>query len=336
MDALLNLILKVHEMYLVRIKFLLVAATLVFSACAESTPTEPTIPENATTRQQMIITGEIYPNSTRVNASGFEDDDKVGVFVSTSSSLSTTAANNQINNAVFNYDVASKHLEAPAGGEIYWETDDAKLSVFAYYPYDSNITAANATSYSFTVKSDQTTSANFYASDFITAKVTEVAKTSSPVSLTFNHSLSRINVTIKRGTGFSDDEWGKTKSFKISGIAIDGNVNLSSGAVATDGTAGEVTFMPETGDDTAYSAIVVPQNGQEEVKFQFTLKGASGEDDENYYYEPTTVTFEAGKQYNYTFKINATTPSEMTLQIVDIAPWGEPTTISEITMTGGE
>lgn len=322
-------------MYFMRINSLLVAAALAFSACTENTPNEPTIPDNPTTRQQMTLTGEIDPNSTRVNASGFEDDDKVGVFVSTSSTLSTTAANNQINNAAFNYDASSKHLEAPMGSEIYWETDDAKLSVFAYYPYDGSITAANATSYSFTVKLDQTTSANFYASDFITAKVTEVAKTTSPVSLTFNHSLSRINVTINRGAGFSDDEWGRAKSFKISGIAVDGSVNLSSGAVATGGNAGEVTFMPETGN-MAYSAIVVPQNGQEGVKFQFTLQGASGEDDGNYYYEPSTVTFEAGKQYNYTFKINATTSSEMTLETVGIAPWGEPTTIPEITMTGEE
>lgn len=284
----------------------------------------------------MILTGEIYPNGTRVNASGFEDSDKVGVFVSTSGTLSTTAANNKINNAEFTYDVSSTHLEAPSGSEIYWETDDAKLSVFAYYPYDSSVTAANATSYSFAVKSDQTTSANFYASDFITAQATEIAKTTSPVSLTFNHSLSRINVTINRGAGFSDGEWGKAKSFKISGVAIDGTVNLSSGAVTTSGTAGEVTFMPETGNNTAYSAIVVPQANQENVKFHFTLKGESGEDDENYYYEPTTVTFEAGKQYNYTFKINATTSSEMTLEAVGIASWGESTTIPEIEMTQGE
>ena len=140
-------------------RFLLFLATsaLVLSivGCSkDSTPEVPTPPETPTvTSTQLLLKGEIaaLKQGSRVNAIGFESDDKVGVYVSTIGQLS--ASGNTLDNEPFAY--SSGNLTAPAGKEVYWGTPDVRLSVYAYYPYDESISDNSA--YPFAVAADQST-----------------------------------------------------------------------------------------------------------------------------------------------------------------------------------
>ena len=244
-------------------RFLLFLATsalvLSFVGCSEdSTPEVPTPPETPTvTSTQLLLKGNIatMKQGSRVNADGFEADDKVGVYVSAVGQLS--AYGNMLDNEPFTY--ASGNLTAPAGKEVYWGTPDVRLSVYAYYPYDESISDNSA--YPFTVADDQSTVAGFCDSDFITAQATNLAPQSTPVNLTFNHALSRINVKLVAGDGITDDELADAeKRLTIVGAVTDGRINLATGVATVGSTKTTVTALES--DGVNYSAIVYPQEGE--------------------------------------------------------------------------
>lgn len=304
----------------------LAMALVALVSCTENTANEPTIPDEPYTPQQMMLTGEIEQLETRVTESGFKSGDQVGVFVSTTNNL-TSASGNKLNNALFTYDETSTQFKALSGNEIYWESKDATLSVFAYYPYATNVASVSAMPIS--VKENQSSASDFYSSDFLTAQVLACPQSNPNVKLTFKHSLSRVNVTIKRGSGFTDDAWANTKALALEGSIVDGTVNLSSGGITTAGTSRTIQFMPTGTSSTSasqFSAIVFPQEKQEDVVFRFKI----GND--TYSYSPTTFSAVSGKQYNYSFVINASDTPSMTLEGAVIDGWDDTAVISEQTM----
>lgn len=283
------------------------ASALVVSmmGCSES-PTS-TEPEDPATAVQLRLKGNIaaITPSSRVNESGFEANDKIGVYVSSTGTLSSS--NNMLDNEGFTY--SGGNIEAPEGKEVYWGTPDVRLSVWAYYPYVESITDNAA--YPFSVKTDQSSAENFYNSDFITASATNLPPQSEPIELTFNHSLSKIEITLAAGTGITADELiAATKSLYINGAIVDGAINLSNGVATVGTTASSVT--PFKTGDLAYSAIVYPQ--QSELTFRFEM----GEDVYSY---TTNVDYTAGHRYKYKFTINTRDPQEMTLTAVSINAW---------------
>lgn len=305
----------------------LAMALVALVSCTENTANEPTIPDEPYTPQQMILTGEIEQLETRVTESGFTSGDQVGVFVTTNNNL-TSASGNKLNNALFTYDETSTQFKALSGNEIYWESKDATLSVFAYYPYATNVASVSAMPIS--VKENQSSASDFYSSDFLTAQVKGRSQNAPNVNLIFKHSLSRINVTIKRGQGFLDSEWGQLKTLILEKVAIGGTVNIEDGAVSPYSTNGNIQFMAtESGSNEPlkFSAIVFPKSNQSGVTFRFNLG------DETYSYTPSTFSAVSGKQYNYSFVIDAASDSnKMTLVGAEIAGWGDAVEMGEQTM----
>ncbi len=233
-----------------------------------------------------------------------------------------------MDNALFTYDASSTQFKALSGNEIFWESKDATLSVFAYYPYAPEVTSVSAMPIS--VKENQSSASDFYSSDFLTAQVKGRSQNAPNVNLIFKHSLSRINVAIKRGQGFSDSEWGQLKTLTLEKAAIGGTVNIEDGVVSSSSANGNILFLAtETGSNepSKFSAIVFPKGNQSGVTFRFKL----GED--TYSYTPSTFSAVSGKQYNYSFVIDAASDSnKMTLVGAEIAGWGDAVEMSEQTM----
>lgn len=296
-----------------RIFNLLAALALVVSmqGCGSGPATEPELPENPDSPTQasvqLRLKGDIaaIKPSTRVDADGFEANDKVGVYVSATGSLSTSR--NMINNEAFTY--SSGNLTAPEGKEVYWGTPDVRLNVWAYYPYAESV--SNNAAYPFAVATDQSLAADFYDSDFITAQATDLAPQAEAVNLTFNHSLSKIAVTLTKGTGITDEEWtAATKRLSIRGVVVDGTIDLADGTATTGTTKGEVKSYANGG---VYSSIVYPQ--ESEITFRLEM----GDDIYTY---TTDADYEAGYEYDYSFTINVNNPQQMTLTTTTITPWG--------------
>ncbi|MBP3318352.1 MAG: fimbrillin family protein [Alistipes sp.] len=296
-------------------RFLLFLATsalvLSFVGCSEdSTPEVPTPPESPTvTSTQLLLKGEIaaLKQGSRVNANGFEADDKVGVYVSTIGQLS--ASGNTLDNEPFAY--SSGNLTAPAGKEVYWGTPDVRLSVYAYYPYDESISDNSA--YPFAVAADQSTAKGFYDSDFLAAQATNLAPQSTPVNLTFNHALSKINVKLVAGTGITDDELvAAQKSLIIENAVTDGLIDIATGTATAKTTKTPITAYESDGAN--YSAIVYPQEGEITIRLEMN--------DEIYSYT-TTVDYDAAYQYGYTLTVNVREPQQLSLTSTTITPWND-------------
>lgn len=289
----------------------LAALTLVMSmqGCSNSSSIEPEIPDTPNQSvAQLRLTGNInaITPSTRVNADGFVANDKVGVYIAASNIL--TSSSNMLNNEAFTY--SSGNLTAPEGKEVYWGSKDTRLSVWAYYPYVEEM--PNHEAYPFAVHANQTGEKNFYNSDFITAKAMDLAPQTTPVNLTFNHSLSRINIILIAGEGITNDELAAIEKYLyINGVIVDGTIDLSSGA-ATVGTS-ESSILPYAIDGRNYSAIVYPQQGS--ATFRLEMNG------EVFTYT-TDIDYAAAKQYDYVLTINGYAPLQMSLENMTISPWG--------------
>ena len=279
------------------------ALVVLMQGCGKGV--EPETPNNPV---QLRLKGNIsaIAPSTRVNADGFEANDKVGVYVSATGALASSG--NMLDNTAFTY--TGGNLSAPEGKEIYWETPETKLSVWAYSPYAESI--SNPAAYPFAVATDQSDEADYYNSDFITAQAANLAPQAEAVNLTFNHSMSKIAVTLKKGTGVTDEEWAAaTKSLSVRGVVVDGTIDLATGVATAGTTKGEVKSFANGG---VYSSIVYPQEG--EITFRLEMDG-------DIYTYTTDADYEAGYEYDYEFTINVRNPQQMALNTTTITTWGD-------------
>lgn len=261
----------------------------------------------SSTNYELKLRGDIKApiSATRVNANGFETNDKVGVYVTSTGSLA--AQGNTLDNAAYTY--SNGNLNAPAGSEVYWDSKDTRLSVYAYYPYAASI--ANNSAYAFAVEANQSEDENFYNSDFIAAKAENIASQENAVELTFTHSLSKVLVSLVAGEGISAEELAAAeKTFTISGLATNGTINIATGAATAGSTKAAITPLENNGSN--YAAIVYPQEGA--ISFNLTLGG------EVFSYT-TNIDFEAGYQYQFNLTINTWESPEMTLTSTSIDPW---------------
>ncbi len=293
----------------------LFAMTLIMSAqgCSNDSTEDPT----NSTSVELRLKGYIKTiETTRVNADGFEVDDKVGVYVSATGSLSQQ--NNTLDNEAYTY--SNGNLIAPVGKEAYWGSEDVRLSVWAYYPYAQDI--ENNAAYQFAVNDNQSTEEAFYNSDFITASATNLAPQTTPVELTFNHVLSKIDITLIAGDGITTEELTTaTKSYSIKNLATSGTINLETGVATASTTSSDI--IPLATDGLNYSAIVYPQSGNITLRLEMN---------DNIYTYSTNVTYQAGYSYKYTLKINVHKTQEMALEAIAINPWNNgETTEGEMT-----
>lgn len=226
----------------------------------------------------------------------------VGVFGVSSEGTSTmtnytnneyvTAANNAIG-------IAS------GGSEMTWPTTSgATASIYAYAPYQDGWTVDAANTFS--VQADQSTSANYLASDLIYAKA-ETQAQNTTVALPFKHMLSKMNITITRAENATIDLSSATVTITNTklkaALTPNGGDNVLS-TVDSDNDAADITVidgssatLAETGGN-AY-AIIIPQTvsaGTELVKIVSgtkTLIAKLG----------TNTTFTSGNAYSFTVNV---------------------------------
>lgn len=287
-------------------------------SCSKDAPADPIAPVQPNPQlTQLCLKGTITSMPlSRVNADGFEANDKVGVYVATASTLNS--AGNTLDNEAFTY--SSGNIAAPQGKEVYWASDDVRLSVFAYYPY---VTGAPKTGVvNFSVEADQSTSAKYYGSDFISAKSLNLAPQSSPVALTFNHLLSRLDVELVAGDGITQDELrAAEKSLLVGGLDMSGKVDIVAGTVVGDEQFGDVTPYKVDGD--SYSFIAYPCD--EKLSFRLEM-------DDELYSCSADIELKAGYKSKITITVNKYEPQTLSLSVVGINPWTDDATDYAATM----
>lgn len=87
------------------------------------------------------------------------------------------------------------------GGQLLWKSNDATVTYYAYLPYTG--TVGDAASYAFTVKTDQSDESNVKASDLLYTGQ-QPATPGTALDITFKHALSKLNVTLAKGSELED------------------------------------------------------------------------------------------------------------------------------------
>ncbi len=230
--------------------------------------------------------------ASRVSETSFESGDKVGLFVvnyngSSAGTLQNTG--NHADNVKFTY----SSTWTPER-EIYWKDETTKADFYCYYPY---ATVTDVAAYKFSVAEDQSTEANYKASDFLWGKTGAVSPSGNAIDITLKHVFSCMQIKVAAGKGYTQEELnGGIESVTVHGVRAEASINLSTGAVKAEGAEKVITPWK---DGEYYKALVVPQSVKEVGlivvlidKKEYTLKKA--------------FDFEGNGRYNFTVTVDKT------------------------------
>ncbi len=229
-------ILKITIMKLKNLLIATIAAVSVFAACNK----EPQ--ETPSNGLQIKLNASLY-NFTKATDTAFEANDAISVNL-------YKGEDSYINNAMFTYNGSA--LTSETQYNWYPETDVVG-TITAFYPYAT--LAEGATNHTFTINADQSTVANFKASDFMTARTTS-SPTENSVTLPFTHALAKIVVTIVNETTET------VNAVMLTGVKGSVSYDLKTGAISTTGSAGTVSAL---NNNNTWEVIIAPQTASPEL-----------------------------------------------------------------------
>lgn len=185
----------------------------------------------------------------------------------------------------------------------------------------------------FSVQTNQTTDANYLASDLVFSAPKTYVQTSGALNMEFNHMLCKIvvNVTAAADAGYTDDQLAaatvEVKAYPtISLIPLLGGTGVLtySNTDSSSGTRSSIQCL------AGGACIIPPQRyAQDDVFISVTVRGQ----------EFTTVmsgtkTFEPGLCYTYTVAVSADTTTPATATLTSITNWGSNENVN-VTSNGG-
>lgn len=231
--------------------------------------------------------------ATKITDTAFESGDAVGVYVVNyvdEAAGTLAASGNHYDNVKLTYGTAWTPAE-----EMFWLDKSTKADFYCYYPYAD---PGSVTAYPFAVKADQSSLADYKASDFIWGKASGVAPTSELIQIAANHIMSNVAIYLQPGDGFTTETFAAAEvSVAVRNVLTNAAVNLSDGTVAATGSAAEVIPYDE---GTYYRAVIVPQ-----VVADGTSLIVVTVDDTEYALKKG-FTFVSGKQHKFTVTVNKT------------------------------
>lgn len=270
-----------------KILFLMVAAAFAVCSCNKPGP-EPE-PEPQPELIPIRLSTDI---STKATDSQYENGDMIGVYVVNNvDGEAGTLANsgNHLDNTKFTFD----GTEWKADNEVYWADQTTPADFYCYYPYTASV--SDVTALTFSVKENQSSIADYKASDLLYGKTTGAQPSEEPVKITTKHALSNIIVYVTPGKGYTEETLAAEDiTVTVTGVKTTAKLNLATGAVSADGNLKDIVPYKE---NSYWRALVVPQDiiGTEIIKVTV------GSD---VYTLNQTVTFEPNKQHKCTLKIN--------------------------------
>lgn len=197
------------------------------------------------------------------------------------------------------------------GGQLLWKSNDATVTYYAYLPYTG--TVGDAASYAFTVKTDQSTEDNVKASDLLWTGQ-QTATPGTALDITFKHALSKLNVTLTKGTELEN---GLTfTSVTLSNCATATTVNLTDGTVGTATNSGQTITLYAATENKQYECIFVPQTFAQSLKVEIT-----GNNGKVYTFTSNKdLTFASGEEYTLNLTVGR---DKVTTGTISAESWGD-------------
>lgn len=196
------------------------------------------------------------------------------------------------------------------GGQLLWKSNDATVTYYAYLPYTG--TVGDAASYAFTVQTDQSNESNVKASDLLCTGQ-QTATPGTALDINFQHALSKLNVTLTKGTELEDEL--TFKSVKLSNCATTATVNLTDGIVSNATNSGQTITLYAATASEKYECILVPQTFNQNLKVEIT-------DNNGKVYTFTSnkdLTFASGEEYTLNLTVGR---DKVMTGTISADPWG--------------
>ena len=236
-------------------------------------------------------------------SSGFSGTESVRVFMNSSSSSS-------------DYTVGSPTagVSSLTGGSLYYPPSGS-ISLFAIYP------AASASSH--TVAYNQTSDANYKASDLMYAtKAVDQADKANAQNLVFAHQLVKLKLNIIKGAGITEVTEVKMKNVKrtVSVAPTTSSAGIGS-ATSTDDENGDNILIfsgSNTSSETQTYACVFPAQAWNNTDF-ITVTA----DSKTVTYQLNRSEWTAGAEYELTFHLNAVALNNTNAGVATVAAIGK-------------
>lgn len=181
------------------------------------------------------------------------------------------------------------------GTQYYYPTSGNGVNIYALYP------ATAATGELFTIADDQSTDANYKASDLMYGKPASnpVSPSANAVDIQFSHLLSKVTINLKPGANVTSLNGAEVKLLGVKpSTTLTAGINGYS-ITAASGNVTPITVMTATETVTSGSAIIVPQT-LPEMFLQVTIGDAvmTGK------LSTGAPTLTAGNAYTYDITVN--------------------------------
>ncbi len=264
------------------------------------TPPQP-VPDPKPEKMEIRISAGI--GATKATDAGFESGDCIGLYIvnrSGNGANTLRPSGNHVDNMRFTLS-SSWNPDSP----IYWEDNDTHADFYIYYPYRK---ISDANNVEIETKTDQSSEADYKSSDFMTGMRSDVAPTQSEVSLTANHLLSRVNIGVKSGDGFTDKALSEADlKVRVNGVYTKANVNLATSELKTSGNRNSILAYR---NEDSFKAIVIPQSVDYGKLITVSVNGQE-------YSFTKEFTFERAKEHNFTITVSKSSNGIN----VNISPW---------------
>lgn len=270
---------------------LIVASISSCSSDGSENPIPPT-PEPPVTKKIPITLNCGISSTTRATDTGYDSGDKIGLYVvnyngDTAGTLQQNG--NHVDNMRFAYD-GKWTPDKP----IYWKDETTPADFYCYFPYGSS---GNIEAYPFSVKEDQSTLANYKASEFLYGKASKISPTENAVNILTKHLFSCALIKVAAGNGFTTESLAKANvSVRLNGIKNEAIINLKDGSVSESGTPKTIQTLKEEGN---YKALVVPQSVSADNLITVTVDGRD-------YNLKKEFTFVSAKRHTFTVTVSRT------------------------------
>ena len=289
------------------LSFLAVAALLTMASCSDDEVTGGGGSRHLLRLSTANIISETRATSQELQLTQFANGSRVAIFLVEDVSGTATASGDNVTTYTQPLEYTadgSGNLNPAENNKQYWPTSGNGLHIFGVYPYSavSTTTTYASTGIKFSVKSDQSEAADYNASDLMTGAPSSnpVTRTSDAVQVKFTHLLSKININLSKGDGFTDTELSSAKVY-IQNTKPTTTFNVQNTTLGNaDGTATDITVC--TG--TTGSAIIVPQAIANGTAFIKVVVGGG-----SYIYKlgsESSTEFKSSTQYTYNITVAKT------------------------------
>lgn len=297
----------------------------MLTGCLSEPEFEPTV-EGAI---EISLEGSINQVATKATAAGFETGDALGLYAVNYGNGNQTPGSLQVEGNQADhvkYIFSFENWQWTPVRKVYYKDINTNVDLYVFYPHAE---PSSVEAYNFEVQKDQSkpkvqnSLGGYEASDFLWAKVENVAPTEGKIKVQLDHKMAGALVVLEEGTGFEEGEFPLIEKHVLAvGTTRKASINMSTGAVTPVGEAQStgIVMCPQT--DGSFRAVVVPQTvAAGTYLFNLTIDGVVYR-----FRRDIDVTYEPGKVNRFTIRINRKAHTgEYQLELVeaDITAWTE-------------